>query len=452
MINNLKLKLKVKKYNLSQQLKYFLHARLNKPLAFMLYIVGCFIKFILRLNYGFSLILKSRRIANINMVTNTIDKIISKNAGMNALEDLLPKTDNKTIFGLINRVLILKLPNLQSDTVVEKGVIIVKFTETFTVLYKDINVSELLKYFYLVLEPSWVGYSLPEILIWNKFSDKSVIILSPRRDDFELVSRLGTSIVPVSTGSADWVNPEKFYKKQSEEKAYDVIYLANFNPIKRVERFVRAIKNISSVVGGYKAVLVLASHGVAKNELEKIIEDARNSTGLSVFSNLSQDEINTLFNKSKVNILISLREGQNKGLAEGMFAGTPSILLKECASGNYLHINESTGKIVEDKDLEEELMWFADNYQKYKPDVWANKNISPQVSTSRLQESIKEIEGQMGRQWSKDMFVKVNQPELSYLDNESDYLLSMRSEILNLFLKGSDISGIQRSLQNITSY
>jgi hypothetical protein len=153
-----------------------------------------------------------------------------------------------------------------------------------------------------------------------------------------------------------------------------------------------------------------------------------------------------------VNVLLSLREGANKVLAEGMFAGTPALLIAENMGVNRRNINDQTGRIVPDGELEDALVWFSDNYHKYKPRHWAEMHISPIASTRALSSKLREIELSEGRIWTKDLMPKVNQPELGYLNPADNWLLEKRISLLHLFSRGADATAALQFIQELNEY
>ncbi|MDH5730757.1 MAG: hypothetical protein OEZ58_17350, partial [Gammaproteobacteria bacterium] len=64
---------------------------------------------------------------------------------------------------------------------------------------------------------------------------------------------------------------------------------------------------------------------------------------------------------------------------------------------------------------------------------WAMSHISPSESSKKLSAHLKEIELSEGRQWTEDLFVKVNRPELLYLHPKNNWLLEKREAFLMLF-------------------
>jgi glycosyltransferase involved in cell wall biosynthesis len=427
----------------------WLHTTLRKPVSRSLWVVGWFLTKSGFHKTGLNLLLKGRRIASISGSESTIRRLIERDLQGRRLESLLVSVEGRNAGEFAGRVLILKTPVIRGNEVVEKGALIVKFTETCGALYQLLDVHLLAEYFRVILEPSWVGYSLAELLVWCKLSPEKVVVLSPYEDDFEFLSRLDLNLVPIVLGPADWVDPETFKEAADSQKEYDSIYVANFDPLKRVDRYLRAVVRVTRLKSDFKAALVCARHGTARQEILDTIGWAQSRANVSFFTGMRQKDLNELVNKAKVNVLASLREGANKGLAEGLFAGVPALLIAECACGNHRHINALTGRVVPDASLESALLWFSENYGDFSPREWAMKNISPSQSVRRLSETLREIEVGEGRAWTKDLYAKVNMPELDYLDPHARRLLSERSALLHAFERGCDRDTAMEFLRNL---
>lgn len=424
---------------------------LKKPIAYFFFCAGAFLRLVGKKSFGLKLILKARRIANISIANKVICSFIGgSNRNVLELNKLLIIDTKRPIEQYKRRILILKIPILSEQEVIEKGVIIIKFSETFTPVYRSLDLGLLTKFFRVVLEPSSVGYSLPEILVWTRLSPEKIIVLSPYADDFLFLTDMATNLVPIKLGPADWVDTSRFYEIRGIDKIYDALYVANFNPIKRVERYIQAVVRIARDRPAYKAALVCAGFGSAKAEVMATLEFARmKGVSIDFFPAVKQPELNKLFNIAKVNILISLREGANKGLAEGLFSGVPALLIKENAGGNHLHINDQTGRVVPDADLEKALTWFSENYHDFNSREWAMKHISPEASTRALENKLKEIELSEGRGWTEGLFAKVNNPELCYLHENNFWLLDERAEFLHRFASKADESNIIMFLEEL---
>lgn len=436
------------KFFLFQQwTKKIIHFRLKRPLAYVLVYLGIFVRRSGRPALGLNLVLKGRRVANVVRANALIKHLIE--SAPHELELLLPSTEDIDIKLISRRILVLKLPEFYNDKIVEKGAIVVKFSESFSFIFKRLDVVSFSEYFNIILEPSSVGYSLPEILVWCKLTPNKVFIMAPYSDDYDFILGLESNLVPLRLGPSDWVNTNVFFKVHNEPKKYDAVYIANFNPIKRVERFIKAVSRIQKERPSFHAALVLASHGDKKNEIKNFIKYFENKVNIDYLPPISQSQLNILFNRSKVNMLISLREGSNKGLAEGLFSGTPALLIEENAGGNHVHMNSFTGRVVKDSELESAMIWLADNYDKLSPDSWVLDNMSPQISAAKLSDVLKKHELKQGRNWERNLVPKVNSPELSYVNADNEWLLNKRLELLEIFAASTDQNVFSARLRNL---
>lgn len=438
MLKNVNAWVIVTRFMLRQTVVKLFYTDLKKPIAMILVYAGFILRCFGARKIGLHFILKGRRVDEVNRANSVIRDVIQQSVrGNSEFSALFSYSHLQALEYYAARILILKLPILRDTELLEKGAIIFKFTETFIPMYHYLEIGLLSKYFRLIFEPSWAGYSTEELLVWTNYRPEIFVVLTPDEDDFKFLTDMNTNLIPVKQGAAEWVNPRMFYKSECTKKMYDVICIANFNPVKRVDRYIRAIVRVTRVKNDFRAALVCAPPGSARRETLATIEWASDKANISFFEKMSQPELNNLINQSKVNVLLSLKEGANKALSEGFFSGTPGILLSENIGVNRASINEHTGKIIPDSELEATLMWFSDHYDEYKPEKWANEYLTPVASTNKLAKTLEVIEVSEGRTWSIGLFPKVNQPELAYLSPEHDWLLDKRIELLNIFSRGA---------------
>jgi len=436
---------------LRQSLLKLIYTDLKKPIANILVYSGIGLR-ALGVRRGLYLILKGRRVDEVACANSIIRHVIQQSEvdksefGKLFCYNPFPLRPLEFYQG---RILILKLPVLRDTMVLEKGALIFKFSPTFFAMYTHLDIKLLSKYFRLIFEPSSSGYATEEILVWTTLKTEKIIVQTPEDLDFKFLSQLDKNLIPIKLGAADWVNTKVFHKVKDAKKDFDVVYIASFNPIKRVDRYIRAVVRINRIRKEFRAALVCAAPGFSRRETMATLDWARNKANITFFDGMPQSDLNILFNQSKVNILLSLREGANKALSEGLFSGTPSILLKENIGVNRDSINEYTGKIIPDDRLEEALIWFSDHYNEFQPEKWANNHISPTVSTEKLANMLKRIEKKEGRGWTVGLYPKVNQPELAYLDSKDDWLLNKRMDLLTMFSKGADEKGITSLLNRL---
>ena len=202
----------VTRHKLHQTALMLLHSSLKNPIAYALVYAGIFLRKVGKNNHGLILILKGRRVDDI-AIANKIIRIVIQEANGNKSEfnKLLQADLTQPIERFETRVLILKLPVITGHKVTEKGAIIFKFSETFAPIYLSLDLNLLTKYFRIILEPSSVGYSIPEILVWSHLYTEKIIVLSPYKNDFVLLTNTTTNLIPLKLGPADWVETSNFY-------------------------------------------------------------------------------------------------------------------------------------------------------------------------------------------------------------------------------------------------
>jgi hypothetical protein len=83
----------------------------------------------------------------------------------------------------------------------EKGVLLIKYSYYFPLLFKLFDVVKIQERYTIVLEPSWSGYCEDSILAYT-FSADPVLVLTPEKRDFEFLARLNSNLVPVDLGAS----------------------------------------------------------------------------------------------------------------------------------------------------------------------------------------------------------------------------------------------------------
>lgn len=346
-----------------------------------------------------------------------------------------------------SRMIILKFPTFHQDgSKVERGVVLIKFTETFLPFLQSLKVAEVSKYFRLVLEPSWSGYALESIMAWINKDFGKILVCCPESDDFDFIRYLDSNLVPIKIGASDWVDDRIFFPIEST-KEYDSIYVANYNPIKRLHRYFKAIARVRKP--DYKGAIVCSSWGGGRKSILELIDYYGIESRITVFEDFDQKDINVLLNKSKVNLLLSFKEGANKSLFEAFFSGVPGIALKNNVGVNKEHINSETGCLIDDCDLEEKLNWFADHWMGFNASGWARKNISPPVTTKKLQGILQQMAVAEGEVWSEPVKVKVNCPEASYYDHANYDIQKFYSETFCLIFSRNREADVAAELREL---
>ena len=372
-------------------------------------------------------------------------------AALNVLKEALAShkhlVDEKVTLGIqvgeaSDRTIILKWPSFH-EYHHSKGILLIKFTRTFSYYLKNINIPKLNEYFHIVLEPSWSGYADADVLGWIGMS-KNIVIESSEQQDRILMNCFADTFIPVRFGSGCWV-PQADFKPQLIEKEFDSIYIANNNPIKRVYRYITAIKNIVDAgATEYKACLVCASWGGDNELVETLIKKAGVEKNITLRFSLPRNEVAKYLNMSKCNILLSYKEGSNRSLFESMFCDVPVICISENIGVDKSCINELTGLLVPDTNLEESLLWMSSHFNKFSPKEWAEKNISPNATKASL---VDVINHRVGEELTYDeVYTKVNAPEACYMANVNFKFRHFNEELFSIFRTDSVIDDLDEKL------
>jgi glycosyltransferase involved in cell wall biosynthesis len=342
------------------------------------------------------------------------------------------KAESEDLKHASRRSLVLKWPRRGPGDTVEKGVLLVTFTTTFPYFHHWLDLDLLQRWFTIVLEPSWAGYCIGEILFWVGKNRPPVIVQATEKTDFEFIARLGTNLVPVDFGASNWVDHRVFRKLESCEKKYDAVYIANYKPIKRHHVLFRAMAELADP--GYRLALICTPWGGTKQTVFDLMDYYGVRKNIVVFEGLPAHQVNEVLNASKVSVLLSLKEGSNRSLFEAFFADVPGILLSRNVGVNKRYFNEHTGRLIQEDDLAQTLRYFREHWQTFHPRAWALENISAPVTTQALEQVLRKAAQQRGEPWSEGLRVKVNRPEVEYLEGAARDPLSL-VDLLHLFVR-----------------
>lgn len=354
----------------------------------------------------------SHRVSNgkINLISNSIYK--RKNAIFEYSRSVTKEARTSDQINLaLGRCIILKEPEFNHSIVFEKGILLISFTESFPVLFANYNFTEISKVYHIVLEPSSAGYCLPEIMAWASLSEP-VIVQATEIFDYKFLEGLNSNLVPIEIGASNWVDQSVFCPLARTEKKYDVLYVANYNRVKRHHIFFKALKRLKNYQ--VKAAMACSSYGKNRKTIEKLIEWYGVTDCLEIYEDLNKTELNLLINQSKCNLLLSLKEGSNRSVFESIFSGVPAIVLKNNVGLNKKYINEETGILSNDAALADDIMYLRKNHQNFSPEKWATLNISPRASIDLILRTIQILEA--NRAWGTNSvtYTKVNTPEVQY--------------------------------------
>ncbi len=311
------------------------------------------------------------------------------------------------------RTLVLKPVCKQGDITLERGVL---FTKTFWELAVFTDLNRLLRDYWLVIEPGWSGYADAHLLYYCRFP-YPVVVCSPEITDFEFLQRLRSNLIPVHIGAGDWVHPEVFRPIEGMRKQYDAVMVAGWAVYKRHHALFGALKHLRHT--DIKVAIVGFEWEGSREEIETLIDLYGVRKHLDIYQSLPPQEVNVILNQSKVNLILTLREGANKSIFEGFFADVPGIVLRNNIGINKSYINEYTGRLIDERELPQMLLWFREHHRDFRPREWAMQNISPQATTAKLNAVLREIACKHGEPWTRDIVAKSNCPSPVYYPDPS---------------------------------
>jgi glycosyltransferase involved in cell wall biosynthesis len=162
-------------------------------------------------------------------------------------------------------------------------------------------------------------------------------------------------------------------------KDVDIIMIASWAWFKRHHRFFSALSKVYSKGEKAKVVLVGYPTDSTRDDILSLAKHFGIHAQLELYEWLSPEEVNAQLNRAKVNVIWSRKEGSNRAIIEGMFAGVPCILREGHNYGyRYPYINSQTGCFASEEELPNKLIGMIHNYQKFSPRDWVLSNMSCQ--------------------------------------------------------------------------
>ncbi|WP_179959370.1 glycosyltransferase [Marinobacter changyiensis] len=294
---------------------------------------------------------------------------------------------------------------LKAATATEKGVLLVKYSYYFSLLFKLFDVEELARHYHLVLEPSWAGYADPGILCYAHLREP-VFVMTYEGRDRDFIQRLGANLVPVDIGPSWWVDHRMFRPLPEIAKRFDLIMVAAWDPFKRHHALFRALRQLAR--RGRPIQVALAGYSTTTNA-ERILELADYygvRSSLTIFDKVPPNQVADLFRQSRLNLLWSRFEGNNRAIIEGMFCDVPVIVRAGHNYGeHYFYINDETGRFATEAELPDTIMAMLDQAERFEPRAFVGEWLSCERATEVLAGVIAEHDPN----WQGELAIKVNE-------------------------------------------
>lgn len=326
--------------------------------------------------------------------------------------------DHEELSIVLNRTAIIRKPVIKDDVVIRKGILIITFSETFLKYLEYCNIPSLQSQFIIVLEPSWAGYAIKEILAFSLYASKDnpIYIQAPEEYDFDLIHGLGKGLVPLKIGAGHWVYNRIFFNMHLIRQ-YHFIFVTNNNRVKRSHIVLKAFKKLKSAYPQLSALVVIAGHGKNPDDLKKLL-DFYDFEGLEVVKGIAYDRMPFVLNKSKVLIFASLKEGSSRIISESIACGTFVLAPFENIGICRSVINKSTGEFFRYGQLLRLMKYhILGEHDHDKIATWAETNINGEVTTKNI---INIIDSTTKDSDLGDFSTKFNCPEILLEGNDSN--------------------------------
>jgi glycosyltransferase involved in cell wall biosynthesis len=297
---------------------------------------------------------------------------------------------------------------LKAATSEEKGVVLMHYSFVFPIFAKLFKIEDIAQRYHIVLEPSWSGFCDLNILSYTQYRFPIFVEgFEPR--DTQFIERIGSNLVSVPGSSNWWVDHRVFRPLPGVRKDVDVIMVAGWGAYKRHHRFFAALRTLRRRGVTPKVVLVGYPLGMSKSDILRQAACYGVEDQLECYEKLTQSEVNYQLNRAKVNIIWSRKEGVNRSVVEGMFAGVPCILRRGFNYGHhYPYVNAATGCYSSEEDLPDTLVRMIDTYDTYSSRDWVMANMSCQRAAQLLGAAMGDALHATGQSWSGDLAVKLN--------------------------------------------
>jgi len=314
----------------------------------------------------------------------------------------------------------------------EKGVILLKYARTFDAVVSLFDVSRLMDRYLFVLEPCWAGYCDPSILMFIA-PGHPVFVQCFTEQDYRFIEDVGSPLVPVRLGPADWVDTDLFAPVEAGTKPYDLVMVANWAPHKRHAQLFHALNQIKN----RKIRVLLVGFpwgGRTTDDIRREAKVVRNDlVQIDILERIPQRELAGYLNQCKVFVFLSRKEGDNKALVEAMFANVPAIVFEQTIGGARSRVNPSTGVLASDRELPKMILYMLDHYLEFSPRAWAIRHTGSAIASRILNDAIERSVTESGGKFVGSLAEKTNSPNLSYKSDshatfEADYgfILSCR--------------------------
>jgi len=297
----------------------------------------------------------------------------------------------------------------------EKGVLYLQYTESIRPFVAMFDVQRLATHYRLVVEPSWWGYQDVNFLLLAGIG-MDVTVQAQDEVDFQVVQRLGGKLTALRLGAGDWIDGDVFTPSIDVPKEFDFVMVANWSPVKRHTVFFDALRK-ASLQDSPVALVGYPWEGRTRKTIERLAQQYGLSN-VSIFESVPRTTVARIVASSRVGVMLTRREGANRGIYECFFCDVPVVLYRENRGVNKAHINEQTGYLASDSELPDVLRMALDGEQKREPRSWALRNTGYANAWHALNECLRESALSRGEPYERPIARIFSTPGAAYVSED----------------------------------
>ena len=296
---------------------------------------------------------------------------------------------------------------LRRKSLARKGILLIKYSYYFPLMFKLFDMQEVAKNYHIVLEPSWAGTCDPGILAYATLNEP-VFVMSYESRDSAFINAISTGLKAVKLSSNWWVDHRKFHYDIEKKRDIDIIVISAWASFKRHYFIFKALKQLKKVRPNLTVSLVGYPGDMTMSQVQLLAQRMGVLDILTFYEWIEPEEVSCLLQRAKVNLLWSRFEGLNRSIIEGMFCNVPCILREGFNYGDkYPYINRDTGDFSSESRLPENLHNMIETYDQFAPRQYVLNNHTCLKATEILSREITRFDRDSNEQ-AEDVDVKIN--------------------------------------------
>jgi glycosyltransferase involved in cell wall biosynthesis len=315
-------------------------------------------------------------------------------------------------------LVVLKAPG---DSPSEKGVLYLQYTESIAAFAALFDVATLARRYRLVLEPSTWGYQDESFLLLAG-RELDVLVQAQDEIDFRYIESLGCNLTPLRLGAGDWVDPDTFREDAGSAKECDFVMVASWSPMKRHRLLFESLA-AARLSDARVALIGYPWDGRTGADIGRLAAHC-GLRHVSIFERVSPEIVAQTLRRSRVGVMLSLREGANRGLYECLFSNVPIVLTRENRGVNQSHINARTGCLASDAELPAKLRSTLECAAGFHPRPWALQHTGRHNAYVALSAALESIAAARGESFSRPIARIRSAPYAVYADDEDRIALA----------------------------